>query len=78
MINIFLSALLVLMPLKPANIPPNWIYLGEKVEPIKGIKAERGFVLTFEGAVLTVPDFIRSRVSSRAAKTFVFMLWIVP
>ena len=59
MINIFLSALLVLMPLKPANIPPNWIYLGEKVEPIKGIKAERGFVLTFEGAVLTVPDFIR-------------------
>jgi len=59
MINIFLSALLVLMPLKPANIPPNWIYLGEKVEPIKGIKAERGFVLSFEGAVLTVPDFIR-------------------
>ena len=59
MINLFLIITLILTPLKPANIPPNWIYLGEKVKPIQAIKVEPGFQLTFNGAVLTVDDFIR-------------------
>jgi hypothetical protein len=59
MINLYLAVMLIMTPLKPANIPPNWIYLGEKVEPIKAIKTEPGMTLTFHGAALSVTDFIR-------------------
>ena len=59
MINLFLAFVLFMTPLKPANIPPNWIYLGERVEPIEAIKVKPGFELTFHGAVLTLNDFIR-------------------
>jgi hypothetical protein len=54
MINLFLAFVLFMTPLKPANIPPNWIYLGERVEPIEAIKVKPGFELTFHGAVLTL------------------------
>ena len=61
MTNLLLSVLLVLTPLKPENIPPNWIYLGQGVEPIKAIKVDTDFDLKIKepSALLTVPEFIR-------------------
>lgn len=61
MTNLLLSVLLVLTPLKPENIPPNWIYLGQGVEPIKAIKVDTDFDLKIKepSALLTVSEFIR-------------------
>jgi len=61
MTSFLLSILLILTPLKPDDIPPNWIYLGQGVEPIKAIKVDTDFDLKIKqpSALLTVPEFIR-------------------
>lgn len=61
MTSFLLSILLILTPLKPDDIPPNWIYLGQGVEPIKAIKVDKDFDLKIRepSALLTVPQFIR-------------------
>lgn len=59
MINFILSLSLVLVPLLPPDIPPNWIYMGVGVKPIQAIKVDTGFEVREPSALLTVHDFIR-------------------
>jgi hypothetical protein len=59
MINYLLALTLFLEPLLPANIPPNWIYMGSKVKPIQAIKVEPDFNVSFHGALLNINDFLR-------------------
>jgi hypothetical protein len=59
MINYLLTLTLILEPLLPANIPPNWIYMGSKVKPIQAIKVEPNFKVEFYGALLNINDFLR-------------------
>lgn len=59
MISYLLSLSLILNPLIPNEIPPNWLYMGAKVKPIQAIKVEPGFKVSFYGALLTVDDWVR-------------------
>lgn len=59
MISFILSLSLILEPLLPANIPPNWIYMGAGLKPIQAVKIDRGFEIKEPSALLTIHDFIR-------------------
>jgi len=54
----FLSLLMILTPLKPADIPANQIYLGKGIEPITAIKVQKGWVAPTLSMVLTPFEFI--------------------
>lgn len=59
MINLILSVSLWAMPLLPADIPANAIYLGKGVGLIHSLKLNMGEVMPHRGMVLTLANFVR-------------------
>lgn len=58
MIQITSVLMLFLVPLRPADIPANQIYLGEHIEPITAIRVQKGWVAPTLSMVLTPYEFI--------------------
>ena len=41
----FLSLLLIMLPLKPADFPANMVWMGQGLEPVATIKVKKGHVI---------------------------------
>lgn len=51
--------LFIYMPLLPANLPVNQIYMGQGISPIETISIKQGWIADSDYQVLTIYNFIR-------------------
>ena len=58
-IESFLSILLMLTPLKPADLPATMIWMGQGLEPIYSIKVKQGHVVGSTSILMTPYEFVR-------------------
>ena len=65
--NFFVSLVLVLTPLLPADIPPTLIYLGPGVDPIHSLKLKMGGPMPYAGLVLTPANWVRLKSALEGA-----------
>ena len=55
----FLSLLLIMLPLKPADFPANMVWMGQGLEPVATIKVKKGYVVGRTSILITPYEFIR-------------------
>ncbi len=57
--HILSTLIIYLLPLLPAELPANQIYMGQGIEPITAIKVKRGWLAPTLSMVLTPYEWIR-------------------
>lgn len=55
----FLSLLLIMLPLKPADFPANMVWMGQGIEPVATIKVKKGHIIGQTSILITPYEFIR-------------------